>query len=100
MVTITVRDGRVHVELQGWHRLWALKSDLEIPLAHIKSVRQDAEPALGCQQDGAVVYDVQDPERTIALELEPEDYRRLVVEVADPAGTVRRLDAALAGATA
>ena len=121
MVTITIRGDRVHLEMQGWHKLWALKSELEIPLAHVRSVRQDAEPALGWwhgfrlpgtnipgvitagtfyQHDGAVFFDIQDPERTIVLELEHEHYRRLVVEVADPAGTVRLLEGAIAGAPA
>jgi hypothetical protein len=47
-----------------------------------------------------VFFDIQDPERTIVLELEHEHYRRLVVEVADPGATVSRLQAAMAGAAA
>ncbi len=116
MVEITLQGDRIRFEVQGWDRLWALKSQLEIPLAHIRSVRMDAEPARGWwhglrmpgtqipglltagtfyQLDGAVFYDVHDPERTIVLELEHEHYRRLVIEVSDPVATVRTIENAL-----
>jgi len=49
------------------------------------------------QHDGAVFYDVHDPDRTIVIELDHEHYRRLVVEVADPAATVSLLEDALHG---
>ncbi len=117
MVEITIQGDRIRLEVLGWDKYWALKSQLEFPLAHIVSVRQDAEPALGWwhgfrlpgsnipgvltagtfyQQDGAVFYDVHDPERTIVFELEHEHYRRLVVEVKDPAGAVALVRKALA----
>lgn len=117
MVTVSVADDRLRLEVQGWHKLFALKSELEVPLARVKSVRQDSEPALGwChgiklpgtdlpgiitagtfyQRDGAVFFDVEDPERTIVIELEDDEYRRLVVEVADPPATIRMLQTALA----
>jgi len=117
MVEISVLGDRVRFEVQGWDKLWALKSRLEIPLAHVRSVRVDPEPARGWwhgfrfpgtqlpgvitagtfYRDGeAVFYDVHDPDRTIVLELEHERYRRLVIEVADPATAVAMLDDALA----
>jgi hypothetical protein len=117
VVTISIEGDRVRFEVEGWDKLWALKSQLEIPLDHIVQVRIDPEPARGWwhgiklpgsnipgvltagtfyQHDGAVFYDVHDPERTIVLELNHEHYRRLVVEVEDPAATVAKLKAALA----
>jgi len=116
VVTVSVAADHLRLEVQGWHRLFALKSELEVPLAHVTSVRQDSEPALGwChgiklpgtdlpgiitagtfyQRDGAVFFDVEDPERTIVIELEDPEYRQLVVEVADPASTVRMIESAL-----
>ena len=113
MVEVTIEGDRVRFDVDGWDQLWALKSRLEIPLAHIRSVRIDPEPARGWwhgfrmpgtqipgvltagtfyQHDGAVFYDVHDPEHTIVIELDHEHYRRLVVEVADPAATVRLLE--------
>jgi len=116
MVEITVHGDRLRLAVQGWDQLWALKSQLEFPLSHVRSVRQDAEPALGWwhgfrlpgtnipgiltagtfyQHDGAIFYDVHDPERTIVLELDHEHYHRLVVEVKDPAAAVALVRQAL-----
>jgi hypothetical protein len=117
MVEITIGGDRVRFAVQGWDKLWAFRSVLEIPLAHIRSVRKDAEPARGWwhglrlpgtqipglltagtfyRSDGAVFYDVHNPEQTIVLELDHEHYRRLVIEVADPDVAVATLAAALA----
>jgi len=118
MVHVSIDNDRIRFEVQGWDKLWALKSQLEIPLAHVRSARADPEPARGCwhgirlpgteipgiltagtfyQSDGAVFYDVHDPERTIVLELDHEQYTRLVLEVENPAGSVAMIQAAIAG---
>lgn len=117
MVNVSIEGDRVRFEVEGWDKLWALKSQLEIPLAHITSVRADPEPARGWwhgfkmpgtqipgvltagtfyQSDGAVFYDVHDPERTVVLELDHEHYTRLVIEVEHPDATVAALRVALA----
>ena len=115
MVKVTVENGRVHFDVQSWDKLWALRSRLEIPVEHIHGVRIDPEPAKGWWhglklpgtqipglltagtffQDGDwVFYDVHEPERTIVLDLDHEHYKRLVIEVADPATAVAQLKAA------
>ncbi|MEP6991944.1 MAG: hypothetical protein ABJA80_13515 [bacterium] len=115
MVEITIEAERVQFEVKGWDRLWSLRSQLEIPLEHIRAVRIDPAPARGWwhgfrlpgtqipglltagtfYQDGDwVFYDVHDPEHTIVLELDHEHYRRLVIEVADPSAAVAALAAA------
>jgi hypothetical protein len=112
MVEVTMLGDRVRFEVQGWDRLWALKSQLEIPLAHITAVRVDPEPARGWwhglrmpgtqipgiltagsfyQHGGFVFYDVHDPDGTVVIELDHEHYQRLVIEVANPADVVQRL---------
>ena len=112
MVEISVENGRVHFDVQGWDKLWAVKSRLEIPVEHIRSARIDPEPARGWwhgfrlpgtqipglltagtfyQEGDWVFYDVHDPERTIVLELDHEHYKRLVIEVADPAAATEQL---------
>ena len=117
MVRVSIEADRVRFEVEGWDKLWALKSSLDIPLAHIRSVRIDPEPARGWRHglrlpgtdipglltagtfyrsDGAVFYDVHDAERTIVLELDHEHYHRLVIEVHDPVATVDTIRAALA----
>ena len=106
-------------EVEGWDKLWALKSQLEIPVAHIQAVRADPEPARGWwhglrlpgtqipglltagsfyQSDGFVFYDVHDPERTVVIDLDHEHYQRLVIEVANPAGVVETLRSAISTA--
>ena len=121
MVEISMHGDRVHFEVQGWDKFWALKSCLEFPLSHIRSVRHDPEPARGWwqdfrlpgaeipgvltagtfyQRDGAVCFDVHDPEQTIVLELDHEHYRRLVIEVADPAAAVSTLQKAMGSVSA
>jgi hypothetical protein len=118
MVDVTIENDRVRFAVEGWDRLWALKSHLEIPLNHVRAVRADPEPARGWwhglrlpgtqipgiltagtfyQGDGAVFFDVHDPERTIVIDLDHEHYKRLVIEVENPAETVRLLQAAIGG---
>ena len=116
MVEITILGDRVHFEVEGWDKLWAVKSQLEIPLSHVTSVRADPEAARGWWHgfrlpgtnipgvltagtfywhDGFVFYDVHDPDNTIVLDLDHENYKKLVLEVADPAGAVAMLQSAL-----
>jgi hypothetical protein len=117
MVKVSIDGERAHFAVQGWDRLWALKSSLDIPLAHIRAVRIDRAVARGwfhglrlpgteipglivagtfVQRDGNVFFDVHDPDNTIVLDLDHEEYKRLVVEVEDPEATVAAVEAALA----
>jgi hypothetical protein len=116
MVTLSIEGDRVRFEVVGWDKLWALKSQLEIPLAHIASVRADAEPARGWfhglrlpgteipglitagtfySRDGAVFFDIHNPDNAVVIELNHEHYRRLVIEVEDPSATVAMLTSAI-----
>jgi hypothetical protein len=47
MVKVSVEDAVAIFEVQGLHKLWALRSRLEVPLAHIRSVREDPSAARG-----------------------------------------------------
>jgi hypothetical protein len=116
MVDITVHGDRVVFEVEGLDRLWALRSRLEIPLAHVIDVEINAEQVgrwwhglklLGTDVPGVfaagtfyyhgelVFWDVRDPANTIIVTLDHERYKKLMVEVVDPAGTVSRLRGAL-----
>ncbi|MDQ6768674.1 MAG: PH domain-containing protein [Gemmatimonadota bacterium] len=116
MVNITIEDDRVRFDVEGFDKFWSLKSRLDIPLAHIRSVRIDPEAARGWwhgirvlgsqipgvltagtfyEKGGIVFYDVHDPDRTIVLELEHESYKRLIVEVKDPVATRTMIERAL-----
>ncbi|MFL5483744.1 MAG: hypothetical protein ACJ8AK_16300 [Gemmatimonadaceae bacterium] len=116
MVTISVSDDRIHFDVEGIDRMWALRSQLEFPLSHIRSVRVDPEAAKGWwhgirlwgsnipgiltagifYQNGRVVfYDVHDPERTIVIELDHEHYDRMVVEVEEPEVEAKKVEKAI-----
>jgi hypothetical protein len=117
MVEISVQGDRVVFKVEGWDQLWSLRSQLEIPLAHVRGAAWDPKPAMGWfnglkvagtsipnlfragsfyQDGGLVFWDVHHPERTIAVELKHERYQRFIVEVADPGAAVELLTRAIA----
>jgi hypothetical protein len=116
MVEISIGDDKAVFEVEGWHKLWSLRSRLEIPLEHIKGVRADPEPAMGWldgfkvagssfphvfragtfyQEGDFVFWDVGHPEKTIVVELEDEHFGKLIVEVEDPDAAVKLLEGAV-----
>jgi hypothetical protein len=118
MVTITVVGTALHIEVNGLDKLWSLRSRLEVPLAHIKSVHPapdvarrwfDGLKVTGSyipglltagtfyHDGGLVFWDVHHPQNAIAIDLDHERYQRLIVEVADPAADIQRITHALRG---
>ena len=116
MVNISINGDRIHLDVEGIDKMWSLRSHLEFPLSHIRSVRVDAGAARGWwhglrlfgsnipgvlaagtfyQQGGLVFYDVHDPESTIVLELDHEHYTRLIVEVENPEKACATIDQAI-----
>jgi|SRR5579862_1006677 len=112
MVTISFAGDTVIFEVEANHKLWAIKSRIEIPAAHITKVYADPEPAMGWFDGLKVIgtdlphvfragtfwlhgswvfFDVRHPENTIVVELENEHYAKLIVEVADPDDAVHTL---------
>ena len=120
MVDITIADDALHVEVQGMHKLWALKSRLSVPLADVMSARQDPERASrafpGLKVPGTHIptvytagtyyqsdfrpdfWSVRKPEHAIVIQCRTDAaYDEIIVEVEDPAGTVARIREALDG---
>ena len=116
MVEITIAGDKAVFEVKGSHKLWSLRSRLEVPLEHIKGVHADPKPAMGWfdglkisgtgiphifragvfyQEGNFVFWDVAHPEKTIVVDLEDENFAKLVVEVADPSAAVGLLRSAL-----
>lgn len=116
MVALFIEDGVATFEVQGADKLWALRSRLAIPLAHIRGARTDTEVAHGWwhgfrapgtqipgiitagtfyQHGKRIFWDVHDPDNTVVVELADERYDELIIEVADPAVTVALLAAAI-----
>jgi hypothetical protein len=116
MVDLSISGDRLVLDVRGADKLWALKSSLEIPLAHVTQIRADPAIAHGWwhglrmpgtnlpgvitagtfYQDGKrIFWDVHRPENTIVIELKDERYNELIVEVADPQGAVKIVKSAL-----
>lgn len=112
MSSVSIEGDRLVLAFEGLRQLCALRSRLEVPLAHVASVRADPALTLGWLErlkliggywpgqfacgtfleDGRLVfYDVRDPTRAVVVELRDERYARLVLDVPDPDGFVRRL---------
>jgi hypothetical protein len=117
MVDVSVDGDNVVFEVEGMDKFWALKSRLQIPRAHIKSVRIDEDAAKGwwhgVKIGGAdlpgvitagtfyskgrlVFYDTHKPEQTIVVDLDHERYDTLILQVRDPALAVKTITQALA----
>jgi hypothetical protein len=116
MVAVQQEGDTVIFTVEGWHKLWAFRSELRIPCAHIKSARPDPEAAAhwaGLRAGGTYIpglltagtfyldglfdhkptfFDVQHQENTVTVELADEHYARLIIEVADPAAVVALLN--------
>jgi hypothetical protein len=116
MVDLSISSGNLVLHVRGADKLWAFKSSLEIPVAHVAEVR--ADPAIArawwhgirmpgtsipgvltagtFYQDGKrVFWDVHNPDQTVVIGLKDERYNELIIEVADPNAAVELVKAAL-----
>ncbi|MBP2320395.1 hypothetical protein JOF56_000780 [Kibdelosporangium banguiense] len=115
MATISVQGKDLVVVMEGLDKVWALKSKLTIPLAHVRGATLDpgilGEPkgirapgthlpgvitAGTFRQDGEKVFwAVRDALKAVVIELADESYSRLVVEVDDPRAVVAMVEQAV-----
>ena len=111
MVDVRIEGDTVVFDIQGLHKLWAFKSRLDIPRAHIAGARHDPEVVRGWKGwrapgtsvpglitagtfhlDGQrIFWDVCDAERAVVVDLDHQDFSQLVIEVDDPAAVVAML---------
>jgi hypothetical protein len=121
VTTVEIQDGRLIARIQGLDRVLAFKSELSIPLAHVKGAvvsppdvrRRWRNPlrirVLGSDMPYVVMagsflfldgehafWDVHDPDRTVVIELDHERFAKLVLEVEDPQATAAAVNAAVA----
>jgi len=115
MVEVT-RDGPTIVfNVQGMHKVWALKSRLEIPAAHIRGARCDPAVVQGWKgwrapgtsipgiltagtfylEGRRIFWDVANPANAVVVDLDDETFNQLVIEVQDPDQAVALLTAAV-----
>ena len=113
LVIVSVENEKAVFEVAASHKLWAVKSRIELPLSHIRRVYAEPNPPMGWL-DGLKLmgtdlphyfragtfwlhgkwafFDVRHAEKTIVVELENEHYAQLIVEVEDPDAAVRLLE--------
>lgn len=117
MAEVSIDESTLTINIEGWDRVWSLKSRLDIPLEHVRDARVDPDVKLGWKRlklagvhlpgiiaagtfykiGGLVFWDVHDPEQAITIDLADESYQRLVIQVDDPEATVARIQDALKG---
>jgi hypothetical protein len=116
VIEISVDKDKLVFEVLGLDKLWSLKSRLAIPLDHIEGAAVDPDPAMGwfqgvglvgtnvpnvfkagtfIQEGGLIFWDVSNPEKTIVVDLDHEHYKKLIIEVADPAAAVKLIQHAI-----
>jgi hypothetical protein len=117
MVDVTVQGDRITFEVEGWDKMWALKSKLEIPIEHVKGAKYDENAARGWwhgvrlggsdlpgvitagtfyRKGRLVFYDTHKPENTIVVDLDHENYDQLILQVRDPEGAAKEINEAVA----
>lgn len=117
MVKIAVDGADLEIQVQGMHKMWALKSSLRVPLSDIREVRHDAERARrfmpGFRAPGTHIpyvytagtyyqtdlrpdfWTVRNPENAIVIQCRDDAaYDEVIVEVDDPAAAVALIRAA------
>lgn len=116
IVEVSVNGEKLSLEVKGLDKLWAFKGHLEVPLAHIGRVYADPQAAhhwwKGLKMPGAnvpgvitagtfyqdgkrVFWDVHNPDNTIAIELNDEQYNMIIVEVEDPDAAIGLITSAI-----
>ena len=116
MAIVSVVEGKLVIEVEGWDKFFSLRSRLEFPLTHISRVY--ADPAIadswwkGLRLGGTnlpgvitagtfyhhgdwVFWDVHNIEKAVVFELHDERYAKLIIEAGDPAECAARVQAAL-----
>jgi hypothetical protein len=117
MAEIELTPDYLVVHIEGADKFFALKSRLEVPLAHVAGAESAAPEAhqawhgmktVGSYVPGVITagrfvqegewafWDVHNPDKAIAVRLHDEHYAKLVIGVDDPEATIAAITGALA----
>ena len=112
MVTITKTNTETSFEIKGIHKIWALKSEIRIPNYHILNAYQNRNEvdewkikAYGThvpfvikagtfysgEKSDVIFMDVMHPEKVIIVDLQDEQYKKLIIEVENPEESITLL---------
>ena len=116
MTKLEIENGDLIITVEGMDKVWALKSHLTIPLAHIAGVSYQPEIAKGWwhglrlpgtnlpgvltagtfyQDKEWAFWDVHNPDNTIVITLRDESYQKLIIEVEDTDKAIADITASL-----
>lgn len=117
MAKIDIKDNKLVITIEGARKLWALKSQLSIPLDNVIKVTVDSEiwshaPRLGqkrvgtdlygfyfagtfVQQGNKVFYDLKKKEDAVVITLKDEKFDYLVVGVENSNETTQLIEKSL-----
>lgn len=116
MVNVSIEGSTVIFEVEGWDKLWSLRSRLEIPVDHLIRAYADPEVTIGwldglkllgtsipsvfragtfMQRGDLVFWDVHNVEKAIIIELKHEHFSKLILEVGQPAAAADLINAAI-----
>jgi hypothetical protein len=107
MTQVEVSDGRLKIEILGWHKLWSFKSRFDLPLEHVVGITRFEkgwwQGGLRCpgtfiprviragsyyQSKKWYFWDVCKMNNAVVIELRNERYASLIVETPDPKNTI------------
>ena len=112
MVEVSIEDKKLVLKIKGIGKVFALKSEFTIPLTNVRGVTADSgvlKMPKGLRAPGTAVpgifyagtfyndgdkvfWNVRHADKAIVVELEDEDFKRLVVEVENPAEIVELIE--------
>lgn len=114
MNAIELTEDELIVEPKGLDKLWGLRRELRVPLAHVRGATVDegvAEEPRGVRAPGLAVpgkyvgtfhrggeasfWSVSDPRSNIVIQLQDEEFARVVLTVDDPAAAEHAINTAL-----
>jgi len=116
MIKITFDNQNIILSVRGSHKLWTLKSELQIPLSHIKQARinngEISRPkgwrTLGIYIPGIITagvyrshgekvfWDVVNKGKTIVIDLQNDSYKQIVIEVENPEASIEQINKKIA----
>lgn len=119
MTNVTIDGDKLRISLEGMDKVWALKAELKLPLAHIRSISiapPDLKPqglrAPGTSLPGVIYAGTwrgrgtkefwnvrKNRDKVLVLDLEGADYTRVAIEVDDPAALAAEIERARQAAT-
>jgi hypothetical protein len=114
MMSVSINDGRFRIALSGWDRVWTLRRELAVPIERIASVQIAPELTrpYGVKTPGSAIpgriyagtwrwkgrkefWNVRrEKDKWVAIDLDGDEYNRIVIEVDDPATLVAEIERA------